>query len=78
MGLSHGIRGILSSAKTWNSGARVAEHAWMRSVPQRGSVGSAASIRIFLGWGMLTSTRRYRVAVLTSSKHEPEPILHGD
>src|SRR6185295_795770 len=42
---------------------KVRNHCWMRSVPQRGSVGS-----IHIEPECVTSTRRYRVAVLTSSK----------
>jgi len=46
----------------------VHDDGWMRSVPERGSVGSPAINKIFLDLGCFTFTRRYRVSVLTSSK----------
>src|SRR6185503_8448159 len=48
--------------------SKVRIHTWRRSVPQRGSVGSADT-KLHTGL-MRTATRRYRVTVLTVSNND--------
>ena len=54
--------------RLYSLASKVRIHTWRRSVPQRGSVGSADT-KLHTGL-MRTATRRYRVTVLTVSNND--------